>query len=83
MLANGAAEIRARHLECFKELNLFGKLPTGIVLGNLVVDHETVRRIWPEGPGEVDVIASHGIADGKIARAWFKTGDRQLPKPQA
>jgi hypothetical protein len=82
LLANGAAEIRERHIERFKEPNLFGTLLTRIVVGNVVVDYEIVRRTFPEGPGDVEVICTYEIDDGKIAKAWFKTGERRLHKPE-
>jgi len=78
LLASGAAEIRERHLARFQEADLFGRLLNRIVLGNLVVDHETVTRNFPEGRGELDVVAMYEIADGKIAKAWFKMGPRRL-----
>ncbi len=78
LLANGIAEIRARHIERFKEPDLFGKLLTRVVVGNMVVDHETVQRTFPEGLGEVDVIAIYEIEGGKISKAWFKQGERRL-----
>ncbi|MCF3641534.1 nuclear transport factor 2 family protein [Rhizobium sp. TRM95111] len=74
LLARGAAEVRARHVERFREPNLFGRLLSRAVVGNLVVDHETVTRTFPEGPGEVDVICLYEIEAGRIARAWFKMG---------
>ncbi|HEX2553481.1 MAG TPA: nuclear transport factor 2 family protein [Microvirga sp.] len=78
LLANGAGEIRERHVERFKEPNLFGKLISRAVVGNVVVDHETVTRSFPEGPGEVDVIGIYEVEGGKIARAWFKMGEPRL-----
>jgi hypothetical protein len=78
LIANGAAEIRARHVERFKEQNLFGKLLTRIVVGNVVVDHETVQRTFPEGAGEIDVIAMYEVESGKIAKAWFKMGEPRV-----
>jgi hypothetical protein len=78
LLANGAAEIRARHVVRFKEPNLFGRLLKRMALGNLVVDQETVTRTFPEGSGEVDVIAIYEVAGGKIAKAWFKLGEPRL-----
>lgn len=83
LLADGATAIRERHVERFRELDLFGKLLTRIVVGNVVVDHETVRRTFPDGPGEVDVLCTYEVEDGKIARAWFKTGERRLHPPAA
>ncbi len=78
LLASGASEIRARHVERFKESNLFGRLLSRITVGNVVVDHETVTRSFPEGPGEVDVICIYEIDGGKIAKAWFKMGTPRL-----
>ena len=49
-------------------------------VGNLVVDREIVTRNFPEGLGRVDVIAIYEVADGKIAKAWFKTGTPVLDK---
>lgn len=78
LLADGAAEIRERHIERFKETNLYGTLQTRIVVGNVVVDYETVTRTFPEGRGEIDVICIYEVDDSKIVRAWFKMGERKL-----
>jgi len=43
-----------------------------------VVDHETVTRTFPEGPGEIDVLCIYEVEHGKIAKAWFKKGERRL-----
>lgn len=81
LLADGKAEIRSRHIERFKEPNLFGKLLTRSVVGNMVVDHETVTRTFPEGTGDIDVICIYEIEGGKIAKAWFKLGEPRLHRP--
>jgi hypothetical protein len=78
LLARGAAEIRERHVARFKEPNLFGTLIKRIVVGNLVVDQETVTRTFPDGPGEIDVVAIYEVEGGKIAKAWFKMGEPRL-----
>jgi hypothetical protein len=78
LLARGAAEIRARHVARFTEPDLFGTLIKRIVVGNLVVDQETVTRTFPDGPGEVDVLAIYEIEGGRIANAWFKLGEPRL-----
>ncbi len=78
LLAHGADAVRARHVERFREPNLFGRLDSRVVMGNLVVDRETVRRTFPEGPGEVDVLAIYDVADGLIRRAWFAMGEPRL-----
>lgn len=78
LLAGSAAEIRERHIERFKEPDLHGTLLTRIVVGNVVIDHETVTRTFPEGKGEVDVVCIYEVENGKIAKAWFKLSERRL-----
>ena len=78
LLASSAAEIRERHVERFKEPDLHGRLLNRIVLGNMVIDHETVTRNFPEGKGELDVVCIYEVEHGKIAKAWFKMGERRL-----
>ncbi len=69
LLASGADAIRQRHIVRFTEPDLFGTLTNRIVLGSMVVDQETVSRTFPDGPGEVDVVAIYEVADGKIIKA--------------
>ncbi len=78
LLARGTAEVRERHVARFREPNLYGRLLSRITVGNVVVDHETVTRSFPDGPGEVDVIAIYEVENGKIAKAWFKSGPPRL-----
>jgi hypothetical protein len=78
LLANGAAEIRQRHLVRFKEPNLHGRLVKRMSVGNRVVDQEIVTRTFPEGTGHVDVIAIYEVIDRKIAQAWFILGSPTL-----
>lgn len=78
LLASGAAQIRERHVKRFEESNLFGRLIHRAVVGNMVVDQECVTRTFPEGPGEIDVLAIYEVSDGKIAKAWFKMGTPRL-----
>ncbi len=73
-LANGAADIRERHIARFSEPNLCGTLIKRIVVGNVVVDQEIVTRTFPDGPGEIDVIAIYEVEQGKITKAWCKMG---------
>jgi hypothetical protein len=75
LLANGAAEIRERHIARFAEANLFGKLICRMAVGDMVVDREVVTRSFPEGPGRVDVIMIYQVAGAKIVKAWAKMGD--------
>jgi len=78
LLADGAAQIRERHVGRFREPHLHGALVKRMVVGNLVVDQEVVTRNFPEGPGEVDVVAIYEVEAGKIAKAWFKLGQRRM-----
>lgn len=78
LLADGAAEIRARHIVRFQEPNLCGRLLHRSVVADMVVDHEIVTRTFPEGPGEIDVIAIYQVKDAKIHQAWFKLGTPRL-----
>ncbi len=80
LLADGAAAIRARHEVRFREPNLFGRLIQRMSTGNTVVDREVVTRTFPEGPGQVDVIAIYELADEKITRAWFVMGEPRLDR---
>ena len=81
LLASGAAAVRERHRVRFQEPNLFGRLAHRIAVGNLVVDQETVTRMFADGPGEVDVIAIYEIESGRIARAWFRMGTPRSGAP--
>lgn len=78
LLARGADAVRARQVERFQEPGLFGRLDSRMVVGNLVVDRETVTRQFSEGLGAVDVLAIYEVVDGMIARAWFAMGPRRL-----
>jgi nicotinamidase-related amidase len=74
LLANGAAEIRERHIARFREPNLHGRLLSREILGNKVVDREIVTRLFPDGPGHIEVIAIYETVGDKIAKAWFIFG---------
>jgi hypothetical protein len=80
LLAQGAEQIRERHLVRFKEPNLFGQLISRMNVGNLVIDREVVTRTFPEGPGRVDVIAIYEVDGEKITKAWFKVGTPVLDR---
>ncbi|HSP23879.1 MAG TPA: nuclear transport factor 2 family protein [Saliniramus sp.] len=78
ILADGAAEIRARHVARFEEPDLYATLVSRMSLGNAVVDREIVTRNFPDGQGRVNVIAIYHVEDGRIAKAWFQMGDPVL-----
>ena len=48
------------------------------MIGNVVADQENVTRAFPDGPGEIDVLAIYEVVDGKISKAWFKTAVPRL-----
>ena len=79
LLASGAADIRERHVARFQEPDLYGELISRMVIGNQVIDQEKVTRNFPDGVGQVDVVAIYEVEAGKIARAWFISGNRRLP----
>jgi hypothetical protein len=53
------------------------------VVGNVVIDHETVTRTFDEGKGEIDVICIYLIENYKIAKAWFQISEKRLLPPSA
>ena len=82
LLASGAAQVRERSLVPFQEPNLHARLLRRIVMGNLVIDHETVTRTFPEGPGRLELVAIYEVQDGRIAKAWFRFAAKTLgPQP--
>ncbi|WEZ85763.1 hypothetical protein P6U16_22250 (plasmid) [Rhizobium sp. 32-5/1] len=60
---------------------MHARLLTRIVVGDLVIDHETVTRTFSKGKGDVDGVCLCEIELGKIAKAWFKSGaPRMFPQ---
>jgi hypothetical protein len=80
LLAAGHAAIRARTAPRFSEPNLFAKLLSRTVIGNVVIDHEEVTRTFPEGPGHVELVCIYQVAHGKIQSATFNIGPPVLAK---
>jgi hypothetical protein len=81
LLAAGHAAIRARTAPRFTEPNLFAKLLSRTVIGNVVIDHEEVTRTFPEGPGHVELVCIYQVALGKIQSATFNIGPPVLSRP--
>ncbi len=85
LLASGHAEIRSRMVERFKEPNLHARLLNRTLLntadGATVIDHETIARSFPEGPGEIDMVAIYEVADGLIRSGLFIVGVPRLFDP--
>jgi hypothetical protein len=78
LLADGAAQIRERLVERFKEPNLHARLMNRIVSGNTVIDHEQVTRTFPEGPGRIELVAIYEVQNDRIVKAWFISGPKTL-----
>jgi hypothetical protein len=78
LLASGSAQIRERFVTRFKEPNLHALLVKRIVAGNMVIDQEQVTRTFPEGVGQIDLVAIYEVQNGKIAKAWFILGTKTL-----
>ena len=74
LLADGAAQIRERHVNGFRDAKPIGELISRAVLGNRVVDHEIVTRTFPEGRGRLEVIAIYEVGATSIDNAWFLFG---------
>jgi hypothetical protein len=78
LLAKGSAELRERFVARFKEPNLHAQLLRRIVMGQMVFDHERITRTFPEGPGQVELVAIYEVQNGRIAKAWFVAGAKTL-----
>lgn len=78
LLASGSAQIRDRFALRFLEPNLHARLIQRIVSGNVVIDHESVTRVFPEGPGQVQLVAIYEIKNERISKAWFIPGPKTL-----
>ena len=50
-LAQGHAELRPRYLARFQEPDLYARLLSRTVMGNIVIDLELISRNFPEGRG--------------------------------
>jgi hypothetical protein len=77
LLASGSAALRQRFAARFQEPNLHARLLHRIVLGNRVMDHEEVRRTFPEGPGLIELLMIYEVVDGRIVTSWTIIGARR------
>jgi hypothetical protein len=78
LLAAGAAQVRERTATRFREANLHARLIRRIVMGQVVIDHEEVTRTFPEGPGNIELVAIYEVRNGKIVTARFVFGTKTL-----
>jgi len=82
LFASGVTQMRERYAARFAEPNLHAVVTKRIVMGNFVIDHETVTRTFPEGTGTQEAVAMYEIQGTRITRVWFIFGAKTLdPKP--
>jgi hypothetical protein len=82
LLASGMAQLRERYATRFADPTLHAVVLKRIVVGNFVIDHERVSRMFPEGPGTMDAVATYEVQGERIVRVWFITSEPVLdPKP--
>jgi len=78
LLATGHAEMRPRFAARFQEPDLHARLLQRAVMGNIVIDHETVSRNFPEGRGKVDLVAIYEVVDGLIRSQTVQVSNQRL-----
>ncbi len=77
-LAQGHAEMRPRFMQRFAEAHLHARLISRSVIGNVVVDVESITRDFPEGVGTLELLCLYEVRDGLIQKASFVTGAKIL-----
>jgi hypothetical protein len=73
-LASGHAAIRQRMSDRFNDPALHAELVSRTVMENVVIDHEFVKRTFPEGLETVEMICIYEVAAGLIVKATFAIG---------
>ena len=82
LVAAGRAQLRERYAVRFVEPGLHAEILRRIVSDGMVIDHEKVRRTFPEGPGTLEAIAIYEVSNGKIRKAYLRLGEKKLDKAQ-
>lgn len=77
-LAKGMAALRERYKQRFADPILHATIADRMVLGNKVIDHELIRRTWPEGPGSWEAVVIYEMDKDLIAKCWFILGEKKL-----
>jgi hypothetical protein len=78
LLARGHDEMRPRFLLRFAEPDLHAHLVQRMVAGHLVIDHEIVTRNFPEGKGEILLVAIYEVREGKIQTQTVSFGEKTI-----
>lgn len=77
-LAKSAAAMRERYRQRFADPILHCTIANRIVIGNKVIDHERIRRTWPEGPGTWEAVAIYEVRGALVQRVWFIFGEKAV-----
>lgn len=80
LLAQGHAALRERFLVRFAEPDLYARLVSRTVVGNVVTDTELITRNFPEGLGTLEMLCVYEVINGRIQRASFAVGEKTLVK---
>lgn len=81
-LAKGHDELRPRYLKRFDEPDLFARLLSRMVIGNIVTDLELITRNFPEGLGTLEMLCIYEVVGGRIQRASFASGAKTILIPK-
>jgi len=82
-LAKGHEAIRRRMADRFNDPHLHATLVHRVAMENIVVDHELVTRMLPDGLAEVEMICLYEVHQGKIIKATFALGQARPVGPAA
>ena len=74
----GMEKLRETYKARFSSPALHANIVNRMVLGNKVIDHESVRGIRE---GLVEAVAIYEVADGLIQTVWFVYPDAPFPIP--
>ncbi len=80
-LAKGYEQLRSRFLLRFEEPDLYARLLSRVVVGNIVTDLELITRNFSEGLGSIEMLCIYEIRDGHIQRASFAVGEKRICAP--
>lgn len=81
LIARDKAHMRANIASRFMEPDLHAELLFRHSDDNVVIDHERVRRNFPEGAGTIEMLCIYLIEHDLIARATFKLFNQRLTRP--
>lgn len=76
LVATGHAQIKERAETRFQEADLHAHLIKRAIMGDLVIDSEKVTRLFPDGPGYIELTCMYEVKAGKIQNASFIFGPR-------